>query len=115
MFTGMVIKVFEDTDIQSYVDYIDKSGYYCEVQNDRIIVGKSKRNKYDAVELGRRLRLARCRMKLTRQDIAKRIWANPTTVGAWECGRNVPSDDYLRRFCKAVGLDEESLKEAVKL
>ena len=115
MFAGMEIKIFEDTDVAAYTDYIDRSGYYYTVQDDKIVVGKSKRNKYDAVEMGRQLKLARCQMKMTRKDLSERIWTNPTTMGAWERGERVPSEDYLRRFCRAVGLNMERLKESVKL
>ena len=115
MHSGMQIKIFENTDVQSYVDLVNKKGYHCEVHSDRIIVGKSKRTKYDAVEMGKQLKLARCRAKLTRKDIASRVWTNPTMVGTWERGKHVPSEDYLRRFCKAVGLDMERLKKETAL
>lgn len=115
MFTGMIIKIFEDTNVKSYTDHIDKCGYNYTVCSNKIVVGECKRNKYDTVEMGRQLKLARCRKKITRKDLSKRIWATSNTIGVWERGERMPSEDYLERFCNVVGLDMESLKAAVKL
>ena len=115
MYSGMRIKIFDDTDKKAYMRLIDKAGYNCNVYSDRIVVGSKKRNEYNLIEMGRQLKLARCQMRITRKDLAKRIWTNANTIGIWERGERMPAEDNLQRFCRAVGLNMESLKEAVKM
>lgn len=115
MYSGMRIKIFDDTDKKAYMRLIDKAGYNSNVYSDHIVVGSKKRNEYDTVEMGRQLKLARCQMRLTRKDISKRIWTCPNTIGIWERGERMPSEDHLRRFCRVVGLNVDALMESVKI
>ena len=103
---GMVIKIFPDTDVESYTRYIRNRGYHYNVDKEHIYVLCRVYDSIDKVKLGRKLRLARIDKHMSRELMAIRIGVKPDSITQWENGRRKPTEINLARYCRIVGLDE---------
>lgn len=109
--TGMVIKVFPDTNVGIYTDWIRQEGYNFRVYRDRIeVIGRTYKL-VDKVEMGMIIRNARLKKKFSKELMAIRIGVTPKTVGDWERGAKKPSLNSLSKYCKIVGLDKDKVIE----
>ncbi|WNG45546.1 helix-turn-helix transcriptional regulator [Archangium minus] len=59
--------------------------------------------------LGTQLRMARMRLELTQEQVAKRVGFVPTVYGRIERGDMVPSVPKLRELCLALGVSADVL------
>ncbi|QRK04471.1 helix-turn-helix transcriptional regulator [Archangium violaceum] len=59
--------------------------------------------------LGTRLRMARMRLELTQEQVAKQVGFVPTVYGRIERGDMVPSVPKLRELCLALGVSADVL------
>lgn len=56
-----------------------------------------------------RIQTARKNSGYTQKDLARVLAVNPTTVSAWEVGRNEPSIDMLKKIASVLGVTFEHL------
>lgn len=111
--TGMVIKIFPDTYVDSYVNWINEEGFNCKVYRDRIEITGRTYKMVDREELGRILRNTRLKKKFSKALMAVRIGVGEESIRSWEAGRRMPSYNNLRRYCRIVGLDtDEVIRDA---
>ena len=93
MKTGDKIKVFEDTDIRAYINWVNSKGFYAHYFNGYIYIGDSftanekKRNK-----IARSIRKSREKTGLSIEELANKIGVRETTVFNWERGYSKPSE-----------------------
>ena len=107
--TGMVIKIFPDTFVDSYTNWIKEEGFNCKVYRDRIVILGRTYKMVDTEEMGRILRRARLEKKFSKALMAVRIGVGEETIRSWEAGRRKPAPRNLRRYCKIVGLDMDKV------
>lgn len=113
---GMSIKTFPETDVKSYVHWLNELGFLIEVREDRIdIVGVNADEIYrtvNPVKLGMLLRKERMKKNISIKMIANQIGVNTDTVRIWEYGRK-PNRNNFRRYCEAICLDERKILDEV--
>ena len=107
---GMSIKMFDNTNRTSYMKLINDEGFECKEYRDRLVVGRRIKPKYDKKKLGDILLRARCKKQIKRNDMAERVWVSSAVLRMWEIGKNMPSDEDLKRYCNIVGLNMEKVK-----
>ncbi len=61
------------------------------------------------MDMSERLKHARKNKGYTQRDIAKILNVKPTTVSAWEVGRNEPSISMLKNIARVLGTSFEYL------
>ena len=89
---GEKIKVFKDTDIDSYIRYIkDTLHYRATLKGDYIIIGRPYKS-YHTTNYGKQIKEARRAKKMTREQLAEACGVRATTVLDWEMGRRQPRE-----------------------
>lgn len=103
---GMKIKIFPETNVESYVRFIREQGYKAEVYRDYIKVGKKKKRFIDRTIVGTDIRKARKKKGITREQLAEAVGVSVTTVFSWEIGRTAPrayNYDELKKILDLKG------------
>lgn len=118
---GEKIKVFSNTDVQTYIDYFDSIGLKSKLDGEYIVItgysqkrGTRKRY-YDARvkdfaklnDIGERIRGIRKKMYFSIEELAEEIGTNPITIDAWECGRIIPKGQAFQQFLELSGATRE--------
>ena len=68
---------------------------------------EQERNRSEAAEIGRRIRLVRSKLNVTQQQIAEAMQVKPVKVSQYECGKCVPRREQLVAFCALCGVSME--------
>lgn len=93
--TGDKIKVFKDTDADSYIRYIkDTLHYRATLKGDYIIIGNPYKS-YHTTNYGKQIKEARRAKKMTREQLAEACGVKATTVLDWEMGRRQPREWWV--------------------
>ena len=112
---GEKIKIFPETDRESYARMIHDEGYRCTVHRNCIVIEGRLKEQIDDVEFGRRLRMARKAKGIKRKDMSAIMKVAESSIFEWEVGRRHPKDKNLKLFCKLVDLDPQELKESCRI
>ena len=90
--TGEKIKIFKDTDADSYIRYIkDNLHFRATIKGEYIVIGKPYKV-YHTTNYGKQIKEARRAKKMTREQLAELCGVRATTVLDWEMGRRQPLD-----------------------
>ena len=87
--TGDKIRIFEDTQTDSYITLFRELGYNSHVQGKYIVIGKPYKK---STNYGKQIREARLKKKMTREQLAEIMGVSVSTVYQWEWGRCRPRD-----------------------
>ena len=89
---GEKIKVFDNTDTESYIRYIKETLHFRATQKgDCIIIGKPYKA-YHTTNYGKQIKEARRAKKMTREELAEKCGVRVQTVWDWETGRTMPKE-----------------------
>lgn len=110
-FQGERIKMYPDTDVQAYLNFIRDSGWNCKTSGEYIIVTTQRGNNIDRVKLAQVLKDARRKIKTPREKLAKELGVAECTIWSWEVARTIPKGDMLKTYCGVLGLDYEGVLE----
>lgn len=113
---GDKIKVFSNTDVGAYIDYLESIGFRSKLDGSYIVItgfnSKHKRKDFEKLkEVGKRIRDIRKRMYFSVNEIAEEIGTTPITVDAWECGRTIPKGRAFQQFLEFSGATREYVME----
>lgn len=87
--TGDKIRIFENTQTDSYITLFRELGYNSHVQGKYIVIGKPYRQ---STNYGKQIKEARLKKGLTREEVAKIMGVTVNCVYCWEWGRTRPRD-----------------------
>ena len=89
---GDMIKVFENTDSESYIRFIkDNLHFRAKLKGEYIIIGKPYKS-YNTTNYGKQIKEARRAKKMTREQLAEACGVKVATVYDWEIGRKMPKE-----------------------
>ena len=92
---GDKIKVFKDTEVDSYIRYIrDNLHFRATLKGDYIIIGKPHKV-YNTTNYGKQIKEARRAKRMTREQLAEACGVKATTVLDWEMGRRQPREWWV--------------------
>lgn len=92
---GDKIKVFKDTDSESYIRFIkDNLHFRAKLKGEYIIIGKPYKV-YNTTNYGKQIKEARRAKKMTREQLAEACGVKATTVLDWEMGRRQPREWWV--------------------
>ena len=111
LYEGEVIKIFPETDVKAYKNWINDEGYVCYVFYDHIRVGKrvSDRHKFNEAKLGALISSKRNAKGFTRYKLGLMVHAHENTVFDWEVGRRKPKNETMIKLQKVLDISEEEL------
>lgn len=90
--TGDKIKVFKDTEVDSYIRYIrDNLHFRATLKGEYIIIGKPYKA-YNTTNYGEQIKQARRAKRMTREELAKACGVTLQTEIDWEMGRRQPRE-----------------------
>ncbi len=90
--TGDRIKVFEDTDVEAYINYIEiEKGFEAELYGDYIIVGEPYVKHIDT-SYAKQIKFFRKLRNMSREELAEACLVTEQTVWNWELGRTIPRE-----------------------
>ena len=113
LYEGEVIKIFPDTDVRTYENWIRDEGFLCYVYRDHIRVGKrvAERHKFDNGKLGDLIRAKRKASGITRYKLSKMAHVHESTILEWECGFRHPKAETLEKLEKILKISKEELEK----
>lgn len=100
--TGDRIKMFEDTEVSSYVKLIKDLGFDCHRKGNYLYVGERV-----SETLKDRIKNMRISMYFQRKEIAQELGMPYRDYVAWEEGKAIPKGKYLRAFCQLANATED--------
>lgn len=101
--TGDKIRIFENTDVDSYRRFIKEQGFRARLKGDYLIIGEPyARSEKKSIEYGKQIRRARRDNSMTRQELADAVGVTTETVFKWEIGRQIPRD--WKKVQKVLGI-----------
>lgn len=90
--TGDKIKVFKDTDVEAYINYIEiEKGFEAELDGDYIIVGEPYVKHIDT-SYAKQIKFFRKLRNMSREELAEKCLVTEQTVWNWELGRCIPRE-----------------------
>lgn len=95
---GDKIRFFEDTNVGSYVRFIESKGFNCYIKGFYIFVGERKT--YDTKSIGSRIKRMRELIYFGRGEMAKELGISQAKYDSWEAGKEVPEGKELKAFCE---------------
>lgn len=106
MFTGEMIKVFPDTDIQAYTRMIHEAGFHSSLEGEYLIVGNPlvMASEEQRRALGRKITAQMKEKGYSREQLANELGVKLYTVWDWQLGRNSPNE-YNREKLRKVGFE----------
>ena len=108
---GMKIKIFPDTQVKQYLNWIREEGYHAKAYTNYIVVGERIKKRFDKEILARTMRTARKKKGITREQMAERMGVVRQTVRDWEFGRRTPQSFNLERYCRITGITEKEIEQ----
>ena len=115
MQTGMKIKIFEDTDVDAYVDYIEECGYECHVKSGYILIGDRKCGfSIDREKLGKILESTRKKKRISREKMSQIVGISESLLFYIEHGMASVKEERIHKLCEVLGLDKEQLLESCR-
>lgn len=104
MFTGEMIKVFPDKDIQAYTRMIHEAGFHSSLEGEYLIVGNPLvMGAEEKRALGRKITAQMKANGYSREKLANELGVNLYTVWDWQLGRNSPNE-YNREKLRKLGI-----------
>lgn len=116
LYEGEIIKIFPETDVKTYTNWIHDEGFMCYVYRDHIKVGKRIREtrKYDNQKLGNLIRNKRKAKGITRYKLSQLAHVHESTVFEWEMGAKHPRYATIDRLEQILGITKEELERCRK-
>lgn len=116
LYEGKIIKIYPETDVRAYKNWINDEGFVCYVFHDHIKVGKrvSNRHKFIESKLGALISSKRKAKGYSRYKLGLMVHAHETTVFDWEVGRRKPRNDTLLKLQEVLDISEEELNKCRK-
>ena len=112
LFEGERIKIYPETNVKAYKDWIYEQGFLCSVGNDYIKVGRRfKRGKLNAAAFGRMISSYRKTKGWTRFKVCKMINVHEDTLLGWELGLRTPKPENLDKLVKVLNISQEDLEK----
>ena len=111
LYEGERIKIFPDTNIDSYIRWIRSQGYLCHVDINEIVVDEKAFKTIDKVALGKLINQKRTKKKITIGEFADIIQATPRTVFHWEIGRMQPREYFIEQIRDVLEISQEELEQ----
>lgn len=108
---GMRIKIFDNTNVESYRDLIKSCGYRCQVYKTYIRIGEPLKVFYDNGMLGRLINRKRRAKKMTREDLSKVLLCSTGTIYDWEAGRRRPSNHFMKQLQEILNISMGELEQ----
>ena len=111
---GDTLTIFPDTDVESYVNYLNSIGCRTKVVDDKIIVTSvilKGEKKKDLQSIGKRMKHIRTLMYFSLNELADEIGISPELLDDWETGRKLPKGRGLENFCWFSGATKEYVLE----
>lgn len=99
---GDKIKIFPDTCVPAYVEFIHAEGFRCKIYRDHLLVGEPFHKPIDRRKTGRTITQIRRKNNMSRDDMALAIGVRHETIWNWEIGRSLP-DKFNQEKLKAIG------------
>ena len=110
MKTGDKIKVFEDTDVRAYINWVNSKGFnahyargYIHI-DETFTLSEKKKNK-----IAKSIRKAREKTGLSIEELANKVGVRDSTVFNWERGYSLPNEfnrDLLRKIIGWEGVED---------
>ena len=88
---GDRIKIFPDTNIYTYMNFIKDSGFRCHLEGNHIVVDKAYEWHRTSV-YGKQIKEARKAKGWTRAELAEKCGVRESTVFDWELGTRRPQE-----------------------
>lgn len=115
LFEGEIIKLYPDTNVKAYKNWINDEGFNCTVYYDHIKVGaRFKHKKYNPVKLGNLIRKKRNVKGWNRYKVARMVNVREDTVFNWEIGRTQPKPQRLEELITALEISKEELERCAE-
>jgi len=116
---GSKLRIFPETDVDSYVRYFEMQGLACEVCSGFILITgrKSRKPVYINTQttsneaIGKRIKYIRNQIQFSIKEVAEEINVNRALIEAWEEGKAIPKGKALERFCELSGATKEYILE----
>ena len=64
--------------------------------------------------VGKLIKKKRQRLKLTQEDLAKKLRVSSSTISNWETGSNYPEKEVIPKICEVLKMNEKDFKEKYK-
>ncbi len=114
LYEGERIKIFPDTDIRTYKNWISSQGFSYFVHGEYIVIGrKGKCFTYDATALGKLISSHRKAKGMDRFELADRIGVIEDSVFEWEIGRKQPKENNLLKLREVLDITKEELEKCL--
>jgi len=119
LFTGEKIKVFKETNTESYIRAIREEGFKVTQKGEYLIIGERDKRRvrmkdWDKLEsAGSRIRFIRKQMYFSPKELAKEIGTKANTIEAWEDGLIIPKGKAFKNFLEFSGATREYIMDGV--
>ena len=111
VYEGEVIKIFPNTDVESYRNWIVDQGFRCKVYSDRIEVGKRLKNRsFKPHELAELIYNKRTHKGYNRYKLAKMVGVTEEAVFNWEIARTQPKPKRIEILKEVLDISNEELE-----
>ena len=112
LYEGEKIKIFPETNIESYRNWINDEGFVCKVHRDYIEVGKRyKRHQFDLKALGRTISVHRKAKGWSREKLAKEMHVHFDTIFGWEDGIRQPREEKIEVLKYLLNISAEEIEK----
>lgn len=102
--TGDKIKVFPNTDVEVYINYIEVvKGFEAELDGEYIVVGEPYVKHIDTA-YAKQIKFFRKLRHMSREELAEKCLVTEQTVLKWELGRCIPREWW--RVQKVLGFED---------
>ncbi|MBO5839780.1 MAG: helix-turn-helix transcriptional regulator [Bacteroidales bacterium] len=115
LYEGEIIKIYPETDVRAYKNWIMDEGFMCKVYFDHIKVGpRFKHKKFEPGELAGLIRKKRNVKGWNRYKLARVMGVREDTVFNWEIGRTQPKPERLEELMKVLEISHDELERCRK-
>ena len=114
LYEGEIIKIFPETDVAAYKNWIMRQGFDVIVRKDYIRVGRrTTYYKYDAKKLGELIFKKRRAKGLEIKDLAKKVGVKEDAAFSWEIGLTQPKPANLDKVEELLEITKEELRKCL--
>ncbi len=103
MNTGDTIRIFPETCISAYVQFIHSQGFRCKNYGDYLLVTEPLKKPIDRRATARTITQIRRKNNLSRKDMADKLNIHEYTIWKWEVGRNLPDKTNQQQLKELLG------------
>ena len=112
LYEGEIIKIFPETDKESYINWIVDEGFTYRVYSDHIVVGaRNKQRSFKPMLFAELIKDKRTTKGWNRYKLGRILNVSETAIFNWEIGRTQPKSKRLKELIEVLDISQEELEK----